>query len=127
MNQLQRERMELCLREIDAWRASGLSLKQYVSGRAEELSHWRGRLSWERRWRQMLDGSYVACQRKPAVGLAFVRAVPKAAHGGALTAPPQSQDNVRIVLGRAGGLQASVEWPLARLGAASAWLRELLA
>ncbi len=127
MNQSQRERIELSLGEIDAWRASGLSLKPYVSGRAEELSHWRGRLSWERRWRQMLDGSYVACQRKPAVGLAFVHAVPKSANGAALTAPPQNQDSMRIVLGRAGGMQASVEWPLARLGAASAWLRELLA
>lgn len=127
MRQSQRERIELCLKEIDAWRASGLALTQYLGGRVEDVSHWRGRLAWEGRWRQMLDVNCAGVERKADVGVAFVRAVPPTPQRQAHAALPQSQDAVRIVLGRLGGLQASVEWPLAYLGASTAWLGELLA
>ena len=115
---------------FDAWRASGMALKAYVQLRGEELAHWRARLSWERRWRQMLNGTN---SQDTSAHSAFVRATPSQA---STTAKPQAQPaphpaqqqaNLRIVINAKGGaLQASVEWPLNAAAASSAWLREVL-
>lgn len=128
MKEADRARITRTLQDIDTWRASGMKLKAYAQSRGEELTHWRARLSWERRWRQALSG---------APGVAFVRAVPvkhaKAAKARCAATTPsgdkQIQDAcVRIVLNREGSaLRASVDWPLDALGASGAWLREVLA
>lgn len=128
MKEADRPRIERCLQDIDAWRASGMKLKAYAQSRGEELTQWRARLSWEQRWRQALAG---------APGVAFVRAVPvkhaKAAKARCAATTPsgdkQTQDAcVRIVLSREGSaLRASVDWPLDALGASGAWLRGVLA
>lgn len=130
MKETDRLRIERALEEFAAWRASGMALKAYVQLRGEELSHWRARLSWERRWRQMLDGTYTKATSERCV---FVQATPNqtriTAKNQALSPihPAQQQTNLRIVINAKGGaLQASVEWPLGGAAASSAWLREVL-
>lgn len=102
MKDADRQRIKRCLEEIDTWRASGIKLKAYVQSRGEELAPRRARLSWERRWRQALDGS---------PGVAFVLAVP--ARLAKATKPPKVHPTpmgneqitgacVRIVVSREG-------------------------
>lgn len=127
MKEADRTRIERCLQNIDAWRASGMKLKTYAQSRNEELSHWRARLSWERRWRQALTA---------VPGTAFVRAVPvkhaKASKTQRTASTPidhaKGKDTrVRIVLSREGSiLRACIEWPLSTMQASGAWLREVL-
>lgn len=73
MKDTDRQRIERCLEEFGAWRASGMALKAYVQLRGEELAHWRARLSWERRWLQMLNGTNT---QDTSAHSAFVRATP---------------------------------------------------
>lgn len=126
MKDTDRQRIERALGEFDAWRASGMALKAYVQLRGEELSHWRARLSWERRWRQMLNGTYT---KDTQARCAFVQAIPSQASTTAKNQPQpaQQQANLRIVINaKDGALQASVEWPLNAIATSSAWLREVL-
>lgn len=132
MKDADRQRIERCLEEFDAWRASGIPLKIYVQQRGENLAHWRARLSWESRWRQMLAGTYA--KKAAQAGAAFVRAVPNTVSAGQMPnakpvqPPSQRPDCLHIVLSNpAGALQASVHWPLSQLSVSSAWLREVLA
>jgi len=74
MKESHRLRIERHLAEFAAWRASGLTLQAFVQQRGEELTVWRARLTWERRWQQMLAGTYqkpVAQKRTTA----FVKAI----------------------------------------------------
>lgn len=126
MKDTDRQRIERALGEFDAWRASGIALKAYVQLRGEELSHWRARLSWERRWRQMLNGTYT---KDTQARCAFVQATPSQSSTTAKNQPQpaQQQANLRIVINaKDGALQASVEWPLNAIATSSAWLREVL-
>ncbi len=106
-----------------------MALKAYVQLRGEELAHWRARLSWERRWRQMLNGSNT---HDTSAHSAFVRATPSQTRTTAKPQPlspphPAQQTSLRIVINAKGGaLQASVEWPLDAATASSVWLREVL-
>ena len=129
MKEVDLVRITRALEEMDAWRASGTKLKDYAQARGEQLSHWRARLSWEQRWRRMLDGAPTT--------RAFVRAVaptranaPRSPKTGALPAD-QAQANgpcLRILVSREGSaLRASIEWPLSAVGDSGAWLREVLA
>ncbi len=134
MKDTDRQRIERCLEDFDAWRASGIKLKEYVQQRGENLAHWRARLSWERRWRQMLADTYVKAETAGQSGAAFVRAVPNTASAGQMAdtksvhRPSHQPDCLHIVLSApAGALQARVQWPIGQLGASSAWLREVLA
>jgi hypothetical protein len=131
MKEAHRQRIERHLEEFAAWRASGQALKTYVQQRGEDLTVWRARLTWERRWQQMLAGSY----QKPAPQgrAAFVQAVARQGHAQAQARHPQNPnlapDNVCIVVSAPGcpGLQASIHWPIDQLARSSAWLREVLA
>jgi hypothetical protein len=123
MKETDRQRIERCLEEIDTWRASGLKLGVYVQQSGADIGHWRAWLSWEKRWRKMLANVHGETPHKP--GVEFVRAVPTAQ---LVQQPLRDQDCLCIVLSaRTGTLQASIQWPLNRLGASSAWLREVLA
>ena len=104
MKDTDRQRIERALEEFDAWRASGMALKAYVQLRGEELSHWRARLSWERRWRQMLNGTYT---KDTAGRCAFVQATPNQTRTTAKPHPlslpqpalhPAQQTTLRIVI-----------------------------
>lgn len=131
MKDADRIRIEGALEEIDTWRASGIKLKAYAQSRGEELTHWRARLSWERRWRLALAG---------VPGVAFVRAVraesasqAKATQARRTASTPmdaeRSQDaSVRMVVNREGSaMRACMERLLSAAQASGAWLREVLA
>lgn len=128
MKEVDRARITRALQEIDNWRASGMKLKAYAQSRDEELSHWRARLSWERRWRQALAA---------VPGAAFVRAVPvrhtsaSKTQRTASTPMDHAKDKeacVRILVSREGStLRACIEWPLSAVQESGAWLREVLA
>lgn len=149
MKERDRQRMERYLEEFAAWRASGLTLTVYAQQRGEDLALWRGRLTWERRWHQMLEGTY----QKPSTpapapapvpaSTAFVKAV--AQHSMSATQsrsaqrvfqrishPPAqggAQEHICIVVSAPGrsDLQANIHWPIDQMGQSSNWLREVLA
>jgi len=85
MKESHRLRIERHVEEFAAWRASGLTLQTFVQQRGEELTVWRARLTWERRWQQMLEGTY----QKPAAQkrtTAFVKAIAQQGHRSSSTA-----------------------------------------
>ena len=111
-----RQRIERCLEQIDAWRASGVPLRQYTEHHGQHYAQWRAWLGFEGHWRQTLGGA------APAT---FVQARP--AQGGTTPSTP----GLRIALkSQSGALVASIDWPPERAGSSSAsaaWLREVLA
>lgn len=117
-----RQRIERCLEQIDAWRASGVALKQYTEHHGHSYAQWRAWLGFEVHWRQTLAGG---------APTGFVQAHP--AQGAAATAlpSPAPTPGLRIALqGQSGAIVARVDWPLERAGSSSAsaaWLREVLA
>ena len=138
MKESHRLRIERHLAEFAAWRASGLTLQAFVQQRGEELSVWRARLTWERRWQQMLAGTY----QKPTAQkqtTAFVKAI--AQHGQAPTqthcqqnpasnpnsAPAQDSVCIELNTPQRPDLQARIHWPIQHIAHSSAWLREVLA
>lgn len=128
MNEAHRMRIERALQDIDTWRASGMKLAAYAQSRNEALSYWRAQLSWEQRWRQMLNGTYTKArvafvQANPSQTSCTVKGKPQSPQHSA-----QAQTNPCIVINVQGAaLQASVQWPLHALTSSSAWLREVLA
>jgi hypothetical protein len=54
MTESRRQHIEKQLQEIQAWRASGLPLVKYAEQQGQSLRAWRGKLSWEVRWRKQL-------------------------------------------------------------------------
>ena len=116
MKEADRQRIGRCLQWIDAWRASGMKLKDWCQLRGEELPLWRARLRWEQRWRHG-EGQ--------GRGAQFVQALPQPKVVAAAPALPAS---MRIEIGAGTtGLRASVELPLSALPSCAAWLREVLA
>ena len=117
-----RQRMERCLEQLDAWRASSVPLKQYTEQHGHSYAQWRAWLGFEAHWRQTLAGG--APSR-------FVQA--RAAQDVAATPLPTSTPapGLRIaVQSQSGTLIARIDWPLERAGAPSAsaaWLRQVLA
>ena len=115
-----RQRIERCLEQIDAWRQSGVPLKQYTEHHGQRYPQWRAWLGFEAHWRQTLGD---------AVPATFVQARP--AKGVATTPEPAPTPSLRIALqSQSGALVASIDWPLDRAGSSSAsaaWLREVLA
>lgn len=111
-----RQRIERCLEQLDAWRQSGMALKKYTEHHGHSHPQCRAWLGVEAHWRQTLSG---------AAHTTFVQA--RADKATSPTAPA----SLRIALqSQSGPLAASIDWPLERPGSASAlaaWLREVLA
>jgi hypothetical protein len=130
MKEVHRLRIERALKGIDTLRVGGMKLAAYAQSRNEALSYWRTQLSWEQRWRQMLNGTYTKAKARAA----FVRATPRQDSHAVKGKPPSPQHSTQaqtapcIVIDIQGAaLQASVQWPLHELTSSSAWLREVLA
>jgi hypothetical protein len=93
-----------------------------------DIEHWRGKLSWERRWRKLLEGrAAVGLEPDSVRASTFVKASP--VQCGAVVTDNSVYAHLRITLVGAGrtGLQAQVDWPVTELHASSQWLREVLA
>ena len=54
MKEAKRQRITQCLEQLDVWRASGLTMPEYVRSIGQSLWQWRTWLSTEPRWRSML-------------------------------------------------------------------------
>ena len=128
MKESHRLRIEQNLHHIEQWRASGQTLRSFAHQHGQTLEHWRGKLSWERRWRNLLEGETAAGLEPDSVKAStFVKASP--ALGNAIVTQHYPDAHLRITLHCANrtGLQAQVDWPLTQLHRSSQWLREVLA
>ena len=117
-----RQRIERCLEQLDAWRESGVPLKPYTEQHGHSYTQWRAWLGFEAHWRQTLT---------LGAPTRFVQARP--AQDVAATPWPSSSPapGLRIALQSQGAtLVAHIDRPLERAGAPSAsaaWLRQVLA
>jgi hypothetical protein len=128
MKESQRLRIEQSLQLIEQWRASGQTLQSFAHQRGQTLEQWCGKLSWEQRWRKLLEGKTAAGLEPDCVkARTFVKARP--APGTAIVTQHYPDAHLRITLHCANrtGLQAQVDWPLTELHRSSQWLREVLA
>ena len=109
---MDRERMERCLEQVAAYRASGLKGSTWADANGVPL---RALSSWcahAQRWQARLDGVAVSAPASKAGGFVAAR-VPAA-----ITA------TVRIEL-HAGSTRVELHWPVANARELAAWLREV--
>jgi len=109
---MDRERMERCLEQVAAYRASGLKGNAWAEANGVPL---RALSSWcahAQRWRARLDG-VSASAPAPKVG-GFVAA----------RVPAAIAATVRIEL-HAGPTRIELHWPVANARELAAWLREV--
>ena len=128
MKESERLRIEQNLQQIEHWRSSGQTLRSFAHQHGQTLEHWRGKLSWERRWRNLLEGKTAAGLEPDSVkASAFVKATP--AQGSPVVRDNSPHAHLRITLvGVAGArLKAHIDWPVTELQRSSQWLREVLA
>jgi hypothetical protein len=111
---MDRQRMEHCLVQVAAYRASGQKSEQWALAngiKPRELASW---CAHAKRWQAMLDGVAVA---------PIARRVPSGFM--AATLPPlPSTCTVRVEL-RSGTSRAELHWPLAHTAELAALLREV--
>ncbi len=109
---MDRERMERCLEQVAAYRASGLKGDVWAQANGVPL---RALSSWcahAQRWQARLDGVSVSAPA-PKVG-GFVAA----------RVPAATVATVRIEL-QAGSTRVELHWPVANARDLAAWLREV--
>jgi hypothetical protein len=119
-----RQRIAERLQEIEAWRSSGMSVKAYAQTLGQSLGVWRARLSWEKRWRCMLEanGSTTA----PVAFVKATRAKRPTTQAAAITPPIAAPITVTLHTPHS-AVCANVTWPAHSERACAAWLREVLA
>ena len=117
-----RQRIERCLEQLDAWRQSGVPLKPYTEHHGHSYAQWRAWLGFEAHWRQTLAGG---------ASTRFVQARPAQEMTGTPAPSASPAPGLRIALQTpSGAIVASIDWPPERAGspsASAAWLREVLA
>ncbi len=115
MKERDRPRIESNLRQLDAWRASGLRMRAYCDAHGHSFEQWRAWRGVEQVWRAALG-------ELPLSAPGFAQVVVGAKADAAAVVP------VRITVRREGGaMQATLEVPQGALGACAALLREVLA
>jgi hypothetical protein len=112
---MDRQRMEYCLGQVAAYRASGQKSEAWALAngvKPRELASW---CSHAQRWRAMLDGVAVAPARRKAATTGFVAArLPLPSVGG----------TVCIEL-HAGASRMELHWPLSSMAELALLLREV--
>jgi hypothetical protein len=112
---MDRERMQRCLEQVAAYRASGQKADAWAAAHGVEL---RALSSWcahARRWQARLDGVTLPRAGEPS---GFVAARVGTA------APAGVSGTVRIEL-QAGASRVELHWPLSGTRELAAWLREV--
>jgi hypothetical protein len=107
---MDREKIERCLEQVAAYRASGLKANAWAQANDVPV---RAIASWcahARRWRAQLDG--VAVSAPKVTGFVAARA------------PAAVAASVRIEL-HAGSTRVELHWPVANARELAAWLREV--
>ena len=112
---MDRERMERCLEQVSAYRASGMKAKAWAAGNGVALLSLQSWCAHAARWRARLDGVEAA---KPVRPGGFV-----AARVAAVAASVAGSPNIRLELG-AGAGRVEMHWPLAHARELALWLRE---
>ena len=127
MTESRRQHIEKQLQEIQAWRASGLPLVKYAEQQGQSLRAWRGKLSWEVRWRKQLQGIPLNYRNHNKVKHAFVKAMAPALPRSTpnLSAVPHIRVTLQSKTG--GALLAHIDWPSDQTQQCGLWLREVLA
>ena len=111
---LDRQRLERCLEQVVAYRASGQKATAWAAANAVELRELQSWCAHAKRWRARLDG----VERAPAVqprGFVAVRAPV------APSAPTAT--SIRVELG-AGAGRVELHWPMSHARDLATWLRE---
>ena len=112
---MDRERMERCLEQVSAYRASGMKAKAWAAGNGVALLSLQSWCAHATRWRARLDGVEAAQSTGPRRFVAArVAAVAPSVAGGL---------SVRLELG-AGVGRVEMHWPLAHGRELALWLRE---
>jgi hypothetical protein len=111
---MDRQRMQRCLEQVAAYRASGLKAKAWAEANGVALGTLGSWCAHARRWQHRLDG--VEASPSPTLGPSgFVAA---------RVAPSAASTSVRVQLS-AGGSRLELHWPLAHTRELAALLREL--
>ena len=110
---MDRQRMQLCLEQVAAYRASGQTAKVWAEANGVPMRVIASWCAHSRRWQARLDGVALARTAEPA---GFVAARVAGAAGGAAA-------TVRIEV-QAGTSRIELHWPLAATTELAAWLRE---
>lgn len=109
---MERQKMERCLEQVAAYRASGQKASVWAAANGVELAMLQSWCTHARRWQARLDGAEPSASSKPS-GFVAARLTPNAA--------PAS---VRIEL-NAPGTRLDLHWPLAHMRELASLLREL--
>ena len=112
---MDRERLERCLEQVQAYRGSGLKAKVWAQANGVSLLALQSWCAHAGRWRARLDGVEVLAPARPS-GFVAARLAP--------TAPrPSEVPSVRLDIG-AGAGRVELHWPLAHSRELASWLRE---
>ena len=130
MKESQRLRIEQNLEQIEQWRASGQTLQNFAQLHGQTAEHWRGKLSWEQRWRKLLESktsTAAALEPDSVKASTFVKASPALDNAIVTQHYPYAHLRITLVGAVGAGLKAHIDWPVTELSASSQWLREVLA
>ena len=106
--ELDRQRLERCLEQVVAYRASGLKATAWAAANEVELRELQSWCAHSKRWRARLDGVALAPPSQPS-GLVAVRA--------------PTSTSIRVELGLGAG-RVELHWPLSHARDLATWLRE---
>ena len=111
---LDRQRLERCLEQVVAYRASGLKAMAWAAANKVELRELQSWCAHSKRWRARLDGVALAAPAQPS-GFVAVRAP---------VAPSAPNSTcIRVELGLGAG-RVELHWPLSHARDLATWLRE---
>ena len=114
---MDRERLERCLEQVQAYRASGLKAKMWAQANGVSLLSLQSWCAHAGRWRARLDGVEVLPPARPS-GFVAARLAPAAPR-------PSEVPSVRLDIG-AGAGRVELHWPLAHGPELASWLREFI-
>ena len=114
---MDRERLERCLEQVQAYRASGLKAKMWAQANGVSLLSLQSWCAHAGRWRARLDGVEVLPPARPS-GFVAARLAPAAPR-------PSEVPSVRLDIGTGAG-RVELHWPLAHGPELASWLREFI-
>jgi hypothetical protein len=112
--EMDRQRLERCLEQVEAFRASGLKATAWAAANGVELRALQSWCAHSKRWRARLDGVPLEAPSRPG-GFVAVRAPV------APSAPTST--SIRVEL-RVGADRVDLHWPLSQARELASWLRE---
>lgn len=115
---MDRARVEQCLEQVAAYRASGQKAKVWAAANGVELGTLGSWCAHARRWQARLDGAGAAAPTTGTSGFVAARVVAGAASASVASA------SVRIEL-KAGATPFDLHWPVANIRELAVLLREL--